>query len=145
MTDFEQTIEVAASPEEAFCYVADFTTVTEWDPGMVESRLAGGEAGAVGAAYDVVALFRGSRVPFRYRIAERDENRRLLFEGEGDKASSTDEILFAPSGTGTRITYRAKLTMKGVYRVAEPFLGGTFDGMGRKAMTGLKTRLDASR
>jgi carbon monoxide dehydrogenase subunit G len=143
MATFEQMIEVAASPDEAYRYVADFTTVTEWDPGMAESRLVGGEAGSAGAVYDVVALFRGSRVPFRYRIAEAEPGRRLRFEGEGAKARSTDEIVFAPAGDGTRLTYRAELTMKGIYRLAEPFLGGTFDAMGRKAMAGLKTRLDS--
>lgn len=145
MATFEQTIEVKAPPEEAFRYVADFTTVTEWDPGMAESRLVEGDGPGAGAVYDVVALFRSSRVPFRYRIAEYEEHLRLLFEGEGAKARSTDEIVFAPSAGGTRVTYRAQLTMKGMYRLAEPFLGGTFDSMGRKAMVGLKTRLDASR
>ena len=38
MPTFEQTIDVAAPLEEAFLYVADFRTATEWDPGIVQSR-----------------------------------------------------------------------------------------------------------
>ncbi len=69
---------------------------------------------------------------------------RLLFEGEGAKARSTDEIVLEPAGGGTRITYRADLRMKGPYRLVEPFLRGTFDRMGREAMAGLKGRLDTT-
>ncbi len=142
MPTFEQTIEVAAAPADVYRYLADFEHVAEWDPGMAESRLVSGEPGAPGAVYDVVALFRGTRVPFRYRIAEAEPERRVVFEGEGAKARSTDEILVQPAGDGSRITYRGELSMKGPYRLVEPFLRGTFDRMGRDAMAGLEAKLD---
>ena len=143
MPTFEQTIDVAVPPPEAYRYIADFTTVPEWDPGMAESRLVEGDGSRTGAVYDVVAIFRGTHVPFRYRIAEAEEGRRLLFEGEGAKARSSDEIVLEPAGSGTRLTYRADLRMKGPYRLAEPFLRGTFERMGTEAMAGLKAKLDA--
>jgi carbon monoxide dehydrogenase subunit G len=145
MPTFEQTIDVSAPPDEAFRYVADFTTVTEWDPGILQSRRVNNGPVGQGATYDVMTLFRGNPVPFRYEVAEYEENRRLLFRGAGAKAKSVDEILFRATGTGTRITYRARLTMKGLYRLAEPFLRGTFASMGTKAMNGLKAKLDTGR
>jgi carbon monoxide dehydrogenase subunit G len=145
MPTFEQTIEVAAPPERAFGYVADFTTIVDWDPGIVQSRRVNNGPPGVGATYDVVALFRGGRVPFRYAVTEFEDARRLVFRGEGAKARSVDEILFEPAGAGSRITYRAELTMKGLHRLAAPFFGPTFAGMGRKALAGLKTQLDGAR
>ena len=65
-----------------------------------------------------------------------------MLHGDGAKATSDDVIELEPAGTGTRITYVADLRLKGVLRVAEPFLGGTIATMGRNALTGLKAVLD---
>lgn len=143
MPTFEQTIEVAAPLEEAFLYVADFRTATEWDPGIVQSRRVNNGPIGKGATYDVTAVFRGDRAPFRYELVEYDENRRLLFHAAGAKSRSTDELRFERTSEGTRIAYRAVLTMKGLHRLAEPFLGRTLDTMGARALASLKARLDA--
>lgn len=139
---FREVIEVARPVSEAFAYVADFTTAAEWDPGIVESRRVGDGPTELGSRFEVVALFRGKRVPFTYEVTALDEGRRIVLSGEGGRATSVDEITFEPAGTGTRITYEADLRLKGVFRVAEPFLGGTTAEMGRKALAGLKAALD---
>ena len=143
MPRFETTIEVAAPLEAAFRYVADFGNAAEWDPGIQMSRRVNNISGGVDTVYEVIALFRGKPVSFRYRVAEYEENRRIRLVGEGTKARSVDTIEFERAGEGTRITYAAVLTMKGIYRVAEPFLGGTFDELGTKALASLKAKLDA--
>lgn len=143
MHTFEQTIDVAAPLEEAFLYVADFRTATEWDPGIAQSRRVNNGPIGKGATYDVTAVFRGKPVPLRCELVEYEENRRLLFHSAGAKARSTDELRFEEAGNGTRIAVRAVLTMKGLYRLAEPFLGRTLDTMGARALAGLKARLDA--
>ena len=139
---FAQAIEVARPLEEAFAYVADLANAAEWDPGIVESHRTGEGPVGPGAEFDVVALFRSRPVPFRYRLVGYEQGRRVLFEGEGEKARSVDEILFEPAGSGTRIAYAADLTLKGPLRLFEPFLGGTFRVMGEKALAGLKATLD---
>jgi hypothetical protein len=141
MPRFSETIETPASPSTAFAYVADFTTAAEWDPGILESRQIGDGGPGVGARYDIVADFRGRRVPLRYEVLEYEPERRLALHGEGDKATSDDTIVFEPTGSGTRITYTAELGLKGIWRVAEPFLGGTFAEAGRKALAGLQAEL----
>lgn len=141
MARFSETIETPASPSSAFAYVADFTTAAEWDPGILESRRVGEGGPGVGARYDVVAEFRGRKVPFRYEIRQYEPERRIVLHGEGGKAVSDDIIVFEPTGSGTRITYTADLRLTGIWRVAEPFLGGTFAEMGRKALAGLQAEL----
>jgi hypothetical protein len=142
---FSKSIEVAAPLEETFRYVADFTTAAEWDPGIAESRRVNNGPPGVGATWDVVALLRGSRVPFRYQITEYLENQRIMLVGQGAKARSVDEIRFQPSAGGTRIDYRAELKMKGFSRITEPFLGGSVGALGAQALAGLKAKLDAGR
>lgn len=140
-----EVIEVPRSIEESFAYVADFTTVAEWDPGIHESRKVSGDGG-VGTVYDVQAEFRGKTMPFTYTVTEFEENRRIVLDGVGEKATSVDTIAFeASEGGGTRITYTADFKLKGVLRVAEPFLGGTFKTLARKALEGLEAKLGAAR
>ena len=139
---FREEIEVATPLPEAFAYVADFSHAAEWDPGIAESRLLTDDPLRAGSEFAVVAVFRGRRQQFRYTVTTYEENRRVVLEGEGAKARSTDEVVFAAAGAGTRITYEADLRLKGLARVAEPFLQGAIEKMGRDALAGLKAALD---
>jgi carbon monoxide dehydrogenase subunit G len=135
-----EAIEVPRPPGAAFAYVADFTTVAEWDPGIHSSRRLTGEGG-VGTTYEVQAEFRGKTMPFTYTVTELEPGRRIVLDGVGEKATSRDTIVFEPAGEGTRITYSAEFKLKGVLKVAGPFLGRTFRDLARKAMAGLEAKL----
>ena len=138
-----EVIEVPRSVEEAFAYVADFTTVAEWDPGIHESRKVSGDGG-IGTVYEVQAEFRGKTMPFTYTVTAFERDKRIVLDGVGEKATSLDTIAFEAAGEGgTRITYSADFKLKGALRVAEPFLGGTFKTLARKALAGLADRLSA--
>ena len=81
------------SAADAFAYVSDFSRVSEWDPGVVESRALGDDARVeVGSRFEVVALFRGKRQRFEYVVTELEEGRRIGLRGDGEKARSRDEI-----------------------------------------------------
>jgi len=138
-----EVIEVPRSVGESFAYVADFTTVAEWDPGIHASRKVSGDGG-IGTVYEVQAEFRGKTMPFTYTVTAFEAGRRIVLDGVGEKATSLDTIAFEPAGDGsTRITYTADFELKGVLRVAEPFLGGTFRTLARKALAGLAEKLGA--
>jgi carbon monoxide dehydrogenase subunit G len=139
-----EVIEVPRSVEESFAYVADFTTVAEWDPGIHASRRVSGEGG-VGSVYEVQAEFRGKTMPFTYTVTTFEQDRRIVLDGVGEKATSLDSISFEPAAAGgTRITYSADFRLKGVLRAAEPFLGGTFGNLAKKALDGLAARLGSA-
>ncbi len=123
--------------------MAEFETAAERDPGIVESRRTSEEHVGVGATYAVVAVFRGKRRSFRYQVIEYVDGQRIV-EGEGDKARSVDTIVVEPTAGGTRVVYEADFRLEGVYRLVEPFLGGTFRALGAKALAGLKTALDSA-
>jgi carbon monoxide dehydrogenase subunit G len=138
---YRREIEVAAAAEAAFAYLSDFENAAEWDPGIVEARRVTPPPTAVGSRFEVIARFRGRRQRFEYVVTELDEGSRIALRGEGEKALSDDVITVAPAETGSRVTYEADLRLKGVYRVAEPFLGSTFRQMGDDALDGLAARL----
>ena len=139
-----EVIEVPGSVEQSFAYVADFTTVAEWDPGIHSSRRLSGDGG-IGSVYDVQAEFRGKTMPFTYTVTSYDPGRRIVLDGTGEKATSLDTIGFEPSADGgTRITYTADFRLKGVLRVVEPLLRGTFRKLARTALAGLAAKLEAA-
>ena len=136
-----EVIDVPRTPEEAFAYVADFTTVAEWDPGIHTSRRVSGD-GEVGTVYDVQADFRGKTVPFTYTVTAFEQGRRIVLDGVGEKATSLDTVLFEPAGDGgTKITYTAVFRLKGALRLVEPFLGRTFTTLAQRALAGLEAAL----
>lgn len=63
MAKITRTIEVPVPVDEAFDYVADFSTTETWDPGIVEGRRVDDGPVGVGSAFDVVADFGGRRLP----------------------------------------------------------------------------------
>jgi carbon monoxide dehydrogenase subunit G len=138
---YAREIEVTTPPGETFAYLADFSHTSEWDPGIAEARRLTPEPTAVGSRFEVIALFRGNRQRFEYVVTEFEEGNRIALRGEGEKAISDDAMTLWASGGGTRIRYEADIRLKGVLRVAEPFLGGTMKKIGDDALDGLSARL----
>jgi carbon monoxide dehydrogenase subunit G len=141
MAHYQSTIEVPASPADAFAYLADFTNAAQWDPGTVEStRLDDGPLG-VGSRFRVVAGFFGRRIDLEYVIEQYEPDRRLVLGVTGKSVTGRDTITIAPSGTGSSIVYEADLTLKGAMRFLDKGLQLTFTNIGNKASEGLKKSL----
>jgi carbon monoxide dehydrogenase subunit G len=84
-------------------------------------------------------------MPFTYTVTTFEQDSRIVLDGVGEKATSLDTIAFAPAPDGgTRITYTADFELKGVLRVVEPFLGGTFKKLARHALAGLEAKLGST-
>jgi carbon monoxide dehydrogenase subunit G len=142
MTRIEERLEVDRPIEEAFDYLADFSTTAEWDPGIVEARR--GEEGpiGVGSTFHLVSRFKDRELRLRYVMTEYDRPRRFVVVGDGPRFHGVDDIRFSDAGEGrTVILYIADLRLTGLARLAEPFMGGTFAELGRNAVAGLKAAL----
>ena len=134
-------IIVARPADEDFRYLAEFEHAAEWDPGIAEAkRLTDGPV-RVGTEFDVVALFRGKRQRFRYRVTELEDGRRIVLSGDGEKATSVDEIDVEPADSGSLITYTAEIKLKGLRRIAEPLLKPMLGKTADEALAGLKQTL----
>lgn len=138
MLSFTHSFTVDCPVEVVFRDVADFSTAQDWDPGIVSSRRLDDAEIGVGSTFEVVARFRGKDVPMTYTITEVVPNERIVVRGEAARASAVDTITFSGDDTRTTVTYDTTMSMKGLYGLAEPFLRGTFDEMGRHALEGLE-------
>jgi hypothetical protein len=140
---FEVTLQSSMAAEDAFAHLAAFERAAEWDPGVAEGqRLTAGPAG-IGTRFRIVARFLGRTVPLEYRITRFDPPALVELSAESRTVRSVDEITFAPLATGSQVTYRADLRVRGALgRVAEPLLGLAFDRIGRRAAAGLQRALN---
>ena len=128
----------AGPPEVAFDYLAHFTSVAEWDPGVSEAtRLDDGPL-AVGARFRVVV----KTGPLVYEVRELEPGRRIRLVAESGTVRSDDVITVTPDGDGAQVTYVADLTLRGWAVVFSPFLGLVFGRIGDKAAAGLRAKLD---
>ncbi len=136
MITISESVTTAKPRDEVFAYVADFTTVAEWDPGIISSERISGDGG-IGTTYRVVSEFRGRRVELAYEIVDHQEPAVIVLKGTGRAVEALDRIELHGHGEGTRVVYVAEFTLKGLLRFAEPFLGGMFSTLGREAIGGL--------
>ncbi len=134
-------IEVDREPAEVFAYLADFENTAEWDPGIESARRLTEGPTAGGSRFEPLARFRGKVQRFEYVVTELGAGQRVVLHGEGDKAVSDDVIAVAGSDGRAQVDYRADIRLKGVYRIAEPFLRGTFTTMCEDAHDGLQSTL----
>ena len=138
---YTREIEVPTAPEETFAYLADFSTTSEWDPGIAEARRLTPEPTALGSRFELISNFGGNGQRFEYVVTEFEDGKRVALEGQGAKAVTVDVITVDAAATGSRIGYTADLRLKGVLRAAEPFLRSKLVRMCDDAMDGLASRL----
>ncbi len=138
-----RTFETVCAPEPAFDYVADFSTTQEWDPGIPSATRIGAGPIEVGSRFELVSRFNRTEQTIVYEITALRRPSGVTFVGEGDNFHGVDVISFAPRpGGGSLVTYEADLSLKGLARLAEPFIRGKLDTMSDHAVEGLKAALD---
>jgi len=118
MIRLRETIEVARPIDEVFAYVSNFGNAAQWDPGVADSRKAGAGAIGVGTAFELQVRFGPRSIPMMYVVREYDPPKRVLLEGKGDSVHALDDIGFAATPRGTRITYTADISLLGASRIA---------------------------
>jgi carbon monoxide dehydrogenase subunit G len=142
MITIQGTVITARTRPDVFAYVADFSKVSEWDPGIAASRRVAGEGGA-GTRYEVEATFAGRVVPMVYEVAEHTPPSRIVLRGAAATVDAVDDIRFEETeGGGTRVVYRADFTLKGPLRFFALPMRPLFARLGRKAIGGLDRALN---
>jgi carbon monoxide dehydrogenase subunit G len=143
MARFVDAIDLPVPPEAAFDFLADFHRTAEWDPGVVEAERLTPAPSRLGSRFRVVVSFLGRRMPLEYAITRYERPHSLILEGGDDTLRSLDELTFTGREGGTRVTYEARLELRGLRRFADPLLDVAFQVIGRFAARGLRERLAA--
>ena len=143
MTRLSETIETTLPIEATFAYLADFATSQEWDPGVATAERIGNEPIGVGTSYRLGVRVGSAVRPMEYTVSNFDALRRVVLVGSGSGVSAVDTIEFARTRTGTRVDYTADINLRGLMRLVQPFIGGTFAKIAQDAAGGIQHQLDA--
>jgi hypothetical protein len=143
MTRIHERLVAELPVEAAFDFIADFTNAHAWDPGTVWSRRTSPGDGPVGlgTTFELGVRMGGRVAPMTYRITRFERPGRVVLAGTGSGVESLDDIRFERAGDGTAIDYTADIKLQGIGRLLQPFLGGTFERIGRDAAAGMTAAL----
>jgi hypothetical protein len=101
--------------------------------------------GGVGTVYENVSEFNGRQTELRYTVLEHRPPSRIQLRGENKTLTAVDTMRIEPQGAGSRVTYTADFTFKGVLRLLQPVLGlalaKPFKKLGDEAEQGMREAL----
>jgi hypothetical protein len=148
MAKYETTVTTPAPPEQVFDYLADFSSVAQWDPTVVEAEQLSGRPGRAGARYRVVVRLGLVSFPFEYRVLESTppadgEPGRVVLRAENSNVISRDVITVSADGWGSQVRYEANLEPKGVRKLFDLGFGVTMTVIGVRARAGLESSVRA--
>jgi carbon monoxide dehydrogenase subunit G len=136
----QRSVETTASPARVFAYLSDFTNTNEWDPGTVHTELVSGDGG-VGTTYLNTSSFMNRETELTYVVQTHEPDRLFALRGENKTVVAHDSMEIAPLGAGSRVTYTADFTFKGVARYVAPLLKPALKKLGDEAEQGLRSAL----
>ncbi len=137
MARYVTSVRSPLSAAEAFAYMADVTRFVEWDPGVKRAVRVGGDGAGVGTAYDLTVQA-GATTVMRYEVEEYQAPRRILLVARTRFLTSVDEVTVEAAGSGSVVTYDAKLTLRAPFALFDPLLRLAFRHIGDRAAAGLK-------
>ncbi|WP_238999237.1 SRPBCC family protein [Segeticoccus rhizosphaerae] len=137
-----RTVVVDRPLERVFAYLADFSHVSQWDPGTQEAVRSSGDGG-IGTTYAVVSVFAGRRIPLAYTVTEVVPGSRFTAEAQTKTMSARDTMTFTAVGSGTSVTYDAHFAFSGGLKYVAWLLRPAFTRLGNEAEAGLRTALEA--
>ena len=141
MARFHDSVGSALSAEDTFDYLAHFSNVSEWDPGVVEAESLDEGPVQVGSRFRVVTEFAGRRNELVYEVVELERPRRVRLVAEAPRFSSDDTIEVSDTGGQVRVSYDARLKMKGLFKLSEPVTRIIFNRVAGRAKDGLERAL----
>ena len=133
-------VTTATQVGKVFAYLSDFETTTQWDPGTVRTTRVDGDGG-VGTMYRNTSTFAGRTTDLTYVVTRVRAPELIQLRGENATVVAVDTMTLAETPDGTRVTYRAEFTFKGVWRFVAPLLAPAFRRLGDQAEAGLRTAL----
>lgn len=158
-TLFER-IQVSRSVADCFNYLRDFSTIAQWDPGVIDAEklspgpVHGRDGEHEGTRYQLAFQLPGRKLLMHYEQLELEPNRRLVLQGHSlplcedsdttapGALTALDEITFEALDNGqTEICYRATLSIDKLPSTLLPVAKPALNRLGRKVADGIAAAL----
>jgi carbon monoxide dehydrogenase subunit G len=117
-----RTFSVGKDPGVVIGYLKDFGNAVHWDPGTQSCERQDSGPVTVGSSWRNVSRFLGRETVLIYRLDTLQPDH-LTFTGSNKTATSTDDITVTGSGgTGSEITYQARIQLNGLAALGTPVI-----------------------
>ncbi|BBG03401.1 MULTISPECIES: SRPBCC family protein [Pseudonocardia] len=146
MVGFQRVMTVSTPAGAVLGYLADLGHSEDWNPGTKScTRSDAGGPICVGSTWHAVAVYNGRETELAYTLIGRSDSR-LEFVGENSTVTATVDVVAEPvepaQDGGSVVTYRADLRLKGLLKLAAPFLRREFERLGDEIERNLPPALE---
>lgn len=140
---FDERFATKAPPDVAFAYLADFTNLPGWDPGVTAvDKLTPGPVG-VGSRFRVSMNFLGMPTTLDYHVETCEPHHRAVLVGRTTGTLATDTIGVVAHKSGSRVHWQAEISLAFPFSLLDPVLAWLFGSSVKAAVSNLKRELDA--
>ena len=138
-----RTFSVSPPPSQVIDYLKDFGNAVEWDPGTQECTREDDGPIREGSSWHNVSKIMGVTADLTYTLDTLTDSN-LVFVGKNKSSTSTEKIYVDATDTGSVITYRNELEMRGPIALLNPVLKLYFEKLANdteKQLTSVLNRL----
>lgn len=141
MAVVERTFTVPLQPSQVIAFLRDLQTTEQWDPGTLSTpRLTPGPVG-IGTQWRNTSKLFGVTTQLLYTLVF-ESPLELRFVGDNRRAHTIDTITVLPCDTGSLITYRFEVIMKGWSKLSDPVMRLVFDHVGNVVVHQMSSALE---
>ena len=145
MLTHTSAVEIGKPVDQVFEYVAKgyFENHHKWDAGCVSTEKTSDGPMGVGTTGREVRNERGREMRYDFHVTAFDEDKHMAFETTSGPANFSASYAFVGSDGSTTVTVQPQLQMKGLLRIFELFIGGSFRKEFDKGMAEMKRLAEA--
>ena len=130
MQRVERTVQIPASPDTLFAYLADLDNVAEWQTGVTQARRTSDGPMALGTTATVTRELMGKRLDVPLTVNEFEPPRRLGIGSvvSGVKAQVLLDLAPADGGAATDLGFAMEIRGSGLTSFMEPMIASAAKG-----------------
>jgi uncharacterized membrane protein len=146
MIKYSNSIEIKAPVSEVFAFISNLENIPKWQSEVVNSKIISPGPLQTGTRFEEVVKVFGKKMPTVCEITDYQPTKRFGFRSDSaNMISYNGHFQFEPVGRGTKLTVNAVFSLKGFWKIMEPFFGFEVrKGIGHELKT-IKTILENSK
>ena len=118
----EASSEIGVRPDQAFAWVSDLANLPKWQSGIFRSDVLTPPPVRVGTRFRETFRLLGFPIRAECEVVEMTPPRTFGFRATGNQMNFESRFVFEPAPRGTRISHKATVTMRGLWKVLGPLL-----------------------
>ena len=125
-----------------FDYIADFSTIEQWDHSVISSTKTSAGQIRQGSCFDILLKFGLSNTLMKYSISEYDAPHRVVLTGQGNGYVAIDTVTLTQTQEGVSVNWQADIIFSGALAKLAPAMQARIVASAKKTINGLAQALE---